>query len=178
MTFQLHARMLSSEVAQSLKSSVHLGSRSRSVSAMLNCAGKANTSESTCITVTGIIGLCHDLIWAFFCCHADWHYSWDTRIILSDFQTSWRTPCVRTGQRWTANIRMASSHCEIGISPDTPAIDLYAKTTGCHFPANEKYLYSIDAMSKTLVQRCLNVIQMFCVCWVAAPWTSKAIWTN
>ena len=46
-TFQFHARMLSSEVAQSLKSYGifrTLGSRSLSVTAMLYFSGKANTS--------------------------------------------------------------------------------------------------------------------------------------
>ena len=46
-TFQLHARMLSSEVAQSLKSYGNfrtLGTRSLSVTAMLSFSGKANTS--------------------------------------------------------------------------------------------------------------------------------------
>ena len=46
-TFQFHARMLSSEVAQSLKSYRlfrTLGSRSLPVTAMLYFSGKANTS--------------------------------------------------------------------------------------------------------------------------------------
>ena len=46
-TFQFHARMLSSEVVLSLKSYGHfsdLGSRSLSVTTMLDFSGKANTS--------------------------------------------------------------------------------------------------------------------------------------
>ena len=34
----------------------------------------------------------------------------------------------------------------------------------CPCPANTKHLYNIYTM---LVQHCINVIQMFCVCWVA-----------
>ena len=33
-------------------------------------------------------------------------------------------------------------------------------------PANTKHGYNIYTTSKTLVQRFINVIQIFCVCWV------------
>ena len=40
----------------------------------------------------------------------------------------------------------------------------------CSYPTDTKHLYNIYTASaqrlSTLVQHCINVIQMFCVCWV------------
>ena len=36
-----------------------------------------------------------------------------------------------------------------------------------YYPANTKHLYNVGPTSSTLGRRCINVIQMFCVCWVA-----------
>ena len=46
---------------------------------------------------------------------------------------------------------------------------MYHSVSGDRYPANTKHLYNIYTtldQRPTLIQRCINVIQMFCVCWV------------
>ena len=42
---------------------------------------------------------------------------------------------------------------------------IITRTVSTNISANTIPLYNIDPTSKTLVRRCTNDVQMFCVCW-------------